>query len=88
MSFCIGQNYYPNNNYSDNNCSFRLLKRIKLIHQVAESHADDGDEDACDGGPPMEHLDEEFQSGIVQENVARCYEQVPDNLRPAAQGGI
>lgn len=32
----------------------------------------------------MEHFDEKFQAGIVQENVAQCYKQIPDNLRSAA----
>ena len=60
-------------------------KRIKLIHQVAERHADDGDDDVGNGGPPMEHLDKEFQAEIVDEDVADGHKEVPDNLRPAFQ---
>ena len=81
------KNYYPNNNYSDNNCSFRFLKRIKLIHQITESHADDGDDDIGDGRPPLEHLNEKFQAEIINEYVADGNKQISDNLRSTAQGG-
>ena len=81
------QNYYPNNNYFNNNCSFRLLERIKLIRQVAERHADDGDDDVRDGWPPLEYFDEKFQTEIVDENVTNGNEQISDNLRSTAQGG-
>ena len=81
------KNYHPNNNYSDNNCSFLFPKRIKLIRQVAECHADDGDDDVRDGWPPLEDLDEKFQTEVVDENIAYRYKQISDNLRSAAQGG-
>ena len=33
----------------------------------------------------MEHLDEEFQAEVVDEDVAHGNEEIPDNLRPATQ---
>ena len=66
---------------------FFFPKRIKLIRQIAERHADDGDDDVGNGRPPLEHLDEEFQAEVVDEDVANGDEEIPDNLRPAAQGG-
>ena len=83
----MDKNYYPNNNYSNNNTSFLFLKRIKLVRQVAECHADDGDDDVGDGRPPLEDLDEKFQTEVVDENIAYCYKQISDNLRSATQGG-
>ena len=81
------KNYHPNNNYSDNNFSFRFPERIKLVRQIAERHADDGDDDVRDGRPPLEYFDEEFQTEVVDENIAYCYKQISDNLRSATQGG-
>lgn len=66
---------------------FLFPKRIELIRQIAERHADDGDDDIGNGRPPLEHFDEEFQAEVVDENVAYGDEEIPDNLRPAAQGG-
>ena len=56
--------------------SFLFLKRIKLIHQVAERHADDGDDDVGNGGPPVEHLDEEFQTEVIDEDVADGHKEI------------
>lgn len=66
---------------------FLFPKRIKLVRQIAECYADDGDDDVGNGRPPLEHFDEEFQAEVVDENVAYGDEEIPDNLRPAAQGG-
>ena len=35
----------------------------------------------------MEHFDEEFQAEVVDEDVAHGDEEIPDNLRSAAQSG-
>ena len=67
--------------------SFLFPKRIKLISQVAERHADDGDDDIGNGRPPLEYLDKEFQAEIVDEDVADGHEKIPDNLRSTAQSG-
>ena len=67
--------------------SFLLPKRIKLVRQVAERHADDGDDDIGNGRPPLEHFDKEFQAKVVDEDVADSNEKIPDNLRSTAQGG-
>ena len=32
----------------------------------------------------MQHLDEELQAEIVEENIANGNQQIPDNLRPTA----
>ena len=66
---------------------FLFPKRIELIRQIAERYADDGDDDVGNGRPPLEHFDEEFQAEVVDENVAYGDEEIPDNLRPASQGG-
>ena len=66
---------------------FLFPKRIEFIRQIAECHAEDGDDDVGNGRPPLEHFDEEFQAEVVDENVAYGDEEIPDNLRPAAQGG-
>ena len=63
------QFYHPNNYYSNNNRSFGLPKRIKLVRQVAERHADDGDDDVRDGRPPLEDLDKELQAEVVDKDV-------------------
>ena len=65
---------------------FFFPKRIKLIRQIAERHADDGDDDVGNGRPPLEHFDEKFQAKIVDEDVADSNEKIPDNLRSTAQG--
>ena len=69
--------------------SFRatFFERIEFISQVAESHADDGNDDVGNGGPEVQHLNEQFQTKIIDEDVADGDEQIPDNLCPAAQGG-
>ena len=52
---------------------FFFPKRIKLVRQVAERHAEDGDDDVGDGRPNVQHLDEEFQTKIVNEDVDNRY---------------
>ena len=64
--------------------SFLFPKRIKLVRQVAECHADDGDDDVGNGRPPLEYLDKKFQAEVVDEDVADSNEKIPDNLRSAA----
>ena len=64
--------------------SFLLPKRIKLIRQVAECHADDGDDDIRDSRPPVQYFYEEFQAEVIQKNIAHSDHQVPDNLCSAA----
>ena len=66
---------------------FFFPKRIKLIRQIAERHADDGDDDVGNGRPPLEHFDEEFQAEVVDEDVTDGHKEIPHNLCPAAQGG-
>ena len=60
-------------------------KRIELVRQIAERHADDGDDDVGDGRPNVQHFDEEFQAEVVNENVDDSDKEIPDNLRPAFQ---
>lgn len=67
--------------------SFLLPKRIKLVRQVAECHADDGYDNVGNGRPPLEHFDKEFQAKIVDEDVADGHEEIPDNLRSTTQCG-
>ena len=64
-----------------------FLERIKLIRQRAECHADDRDDDVGDGGPPLENFYKELQTEIVNQDIANCYKEIPDNLSPAAQSG-
>ncbi len=66
---------------------FLFPKRIELVRQIAESHAEDGDDDVGDGRPDVQHLDEELQAKIVDEDVDNRHEEIPDNLRPALQCG-
>lgn len=66
---------------------FLFPKRIEFIRQIAERHADDGDDDVWNGWPPLEHFDEELQAEVVDENVAYSDKEIPDNLCPTAQGG-
>ena len=66
---------------------FFFPKRIELIRQIAECHAEDGDDDVRNGRPPLEYLDKEFQAEVVDEDVAHSDEEIPHNLRSAAQGG-
>lgn len=92
----MAENFYsiwPKNDHSNNyyfNNNFLILrffifpKRIELVRQIAERHAEDGDDDVGDGRPPLEHFDEEFQAEVVDEYVAYCDEEIPDNLCPAA----
>ena len=35
----------------------------------------------------MQHLDEELQAKVVNEDVDNRHQEIPDNLCPAAQGG-
>ena len=62
---------------------FHLPKRIKLVRQIAECHTDDGDDDVGKSRPPLEHLDEEFQAEVVDEDIADSNEKIPNNLRSA-----
>ena len=64
---------------------FFFPKRIKLVRQIAECHADDRDDDVGNGRPPLEHFDKEFQAEVVDENVAHGDEEIPHNLRSATQ---
>ena len=57
-----------------------LAKGIKLIAEIAERHADDGDDDVGDGGPPLEDLNKEFQTEIIDEDIADGNKEIPDNL--------
>ena len=66
---------------------FLFPKRIELIRQVAECHAEDGDDDVGDGRPDVKHLNEEFQAEVVDEDVADGHKEISDNLRPALQCG-
>ena len=52
---------------------------------MAERHADDGDDDVRDGGPPLEDFDKEFQAKIIDEDIADGNKKIPDNLRSATQ---
>ena len=61
-----------------------LFKGVEFVAQIAECHANDGNDHIGDGRPPMEHLDEEFQAEIVDEEVYNGNKQIPDNLRSAA----
>ena len=63
--------------------SFCFPKRIKLVRQIAERHTDDGDDDIGNSRPPLEHLDEEFQAEVVDEDIADSNEKIPNNLRSA-----
>ena len=64
---------------------FTFFEWIELIGQVAEGHADDRDDDIGNGRPPMQNLNEEFETEIVDKEVHNSNHQVPDNLRSAAQ---
>lgn len=64
-----------------------FLERIEFISQVAESYADDGNDDVGNGRPEVQHFDEQFQTKVIDEDVADGDKQIPDNLCPAAQGG-
>lgn len=98
LHFCV-LNDNLGGNYADNmlfyilsgikSIRFLLLfpKRIKFIRQITECHADDGNDDVGDGRPPLEHLDEEFQAEIVDEDVADGHKKIPDNLCPTTQSG-
>ena len=66
---------------------FLFPKRIELVRQIAERHADDGDDDVGDGRPNVQHFDEEFQAEVVNENVDDSDKEIPDNLCPAFQRG-
>ena len=66
---------------------FLFPKRIEFIRQIAESHADDGDDDIGDGRPNVQHLDEELQAKVVNEDVDNRHQEIPDNLRPTFQCG-
>ena len=44
-------------------------ERIKLVRQIAERYADDGDDDIRNSRPPLEDFDEEFQAEIVDKDV-------------------
>ena len=60
-------------------------KRIELVCQIAERHADDGDDDVGDGWPNVQHLDEKLKTEVIDEDVADGDKEIPDNLRPAFQ---
>jgi hypothetical protein len=62
-------------------------KRIKLIRQIAERHANDGDDDVGNGRPNVPHFHEEFQAKVVDKNVSDSHKKIPDYLRPAFQRG-
>ena len=47
-----------------------LPKRIKLVCQIAERHTDGGDDDVGNGGPPLEHFNEEFQAEVIDKDVS------------------
>ena len=68
-------------------CLLLFLERIELVRQVAERHADDGDDDVGDRRPDVQHLDEELQAEVVDEDVDDGHKEIPDNLRPTLQGG-
>jgi hypothetical protein len=55
-------------------------KRIELIRQVAERHADDGYDDVGNGRPNVPHFHEEFQAEIVDEDIAYGHKKIPDYL--------
>ena len=63
--------------------SFCFLERIKLIRQIAERHADNGDDDVGNSRPPLENFDEEFQAKVVDENITDSHKEISDYLRPA-----
>ena len=64
---------------------FLFPKRIELVRQIAERHADDGDDDVGDGRPNVQYLNEEFQAEVINEDVTDSDKKIPDNLRPAFQ---
>ena len=66
---------------------FFFPERIKLVRQIAERHADDGDDNVGDRGPNVQHLDKELQTEIVDEDVDDSHKKIPDNLRPTFQCG-
>ena len=64
-----------------------FLERIELVGQVAERHADDGDDDVGKRCPDAQHLDEKFQAEVVDEDIADGDKEIPDNLCLTAQCG-
>jgi hypothetical protein len=60
-------------------------KRIELVRQITEGHADDGDDDVGNGRPNVPHLYEEFQAEIVDEDIAYGHKEIPDYLRSTFQ---
>ena len=64
-----------------------FLKRIKLVRQIAERHANDGNDDVGERCPYTQHLNKEFQTEIIQKNITDSHHQIPDHLRSAFQRG-
>ena len=62
-------------------------KRIELIHQVAECHADDGDNNIGERCPDAQYFHEKLQTKIVDEDIAYGDEEISDHLCPAFQRG-
>jgi len=69
--------------------SFRVafFEWIEFVGQVAESHANNGNDDIGNGRPDVQHLDKQFQAKIIDEDVDDGHEQIPDNLCPTTQSG-
>ena len=66
-------------------CLLLFLERIELVRQIAERHADDGDDDVGNGGPDVQHLDEELQAGVIDEDIDDGHKEIPNNLCPTFQ---
>jgi len=58
-----------------------------FIGQIAERHADDGDDHVGNGRPPLEHFHEEFEAEVIDQDVDHGNDEIADDLGSPTEGG-
>ena len=64
-----------------------FLEREIFICQITESHTDNGNNHIRNCRPPLEHLDKELQTQIIDQDINDSDDEVTYDLCPSSQSG-